>query len=83
MPLEALPSSLSKALGSRVRGLRVALGLSQERLARKLGMDRGDLSRLEAGKANPTMARVAHLAAALGCEPSDLMRASAPRRPAA
>jgi transcriptional regulator with XRE-family HTH domain len=44
-----------KLIAANVRRLRVALGLSQERLAFDAGVDRSYLGGMERGEANPTV----------------------------
>jgi len=48
--------------------LRSAAGLTQRQLAAKSGVQQADISRIEAGGANPTLATIAALAYALGAE---------------
>jgi DNA-binding XRE family transcriptional regulator len=48
--------------------LRRAAGLTQRQLAAKSGVQQADISRIEAGDANPTLATIAALAHALGGE---------------
>ena len=56
MPRLAAPDPLSEAIGRRVRGLRTALGLTQERLAFESGsIAKGHLSDLEKGLLRPTV----------------------------
>ena len=50
--------------------LRRAAGLTQRQLAARSGVQQADISRIEAGDANPTLATIAALAYALGAEPS-------------
>lgn len=61
-------------LGSNVRRLRVAKGISQEALALDAGMKRSYLSDLEHGTRNPTVRALGRLAEALGTEPAELLR---------
>lgn len=46
-------------MGNRVKEMRLALGLSQEDIAKRLGVTRGAISRIETGTTNltPAMAR--------------------------
>src|SRR5512133_2464798 len=48
--------------------LRRSAGLTQRQLAAKSGLQQADISRIEAGEANPTLATIAALAFALGAE---------------
>lgn len=63
--------------------LRRAAGLTQRQLAAKSGVQQADISRIEAGDANPTLATIAALAYALDGElrivPAALERASSMR----
>jgi transcriptional regulator with XRE-family HTH domain len=51
--------------GVRVRELRAAAGLSQDDLAERAGLFRTYMSRIETGRANPTVTVVTKLAQAL------------------
>jgi transcriptional regulator with XRE-family HTH domain len=70
-------------LARQVFDLRKAAGLTQRQLAAKSSVQQADISRIEAGDANPTLATIAALAYALGAElalePSR-QRKAAPRR---
>jgi transcriptional regulator with XRE-family HTH domain len=70
-------------LAREVFDLRKAAGLTQRQLAAKASVQQADISRIEAGDANPTLATIAALAYALGAElalePSR-PRKAAPRR---
>ncbi|HET8631636.1 MAG TPA: helix-turn-helix transcriptional regulator [Thermomicrobiales bacterium] len=59
------------AFPTRLRGYRTARRWSQERLAEAADLDHGLISRLEAGKRQPTRRAVAHLAAGLGLDPAE------------
>lgn len=59
--------------GERVRRRRTALGMTQEQLAAKVGMNRPDLSDIENGKHSPTLKTIERLAAALDVPPSALV----------
>ena len=52
-------------VGSNVRRLRKAAGISQAELANRMGVDRAYISGLELGERNPTVVTVWHLAQAL------------------
>jgi DNA-binding XRE family transcriptional regulator len=71
-------------LALSVIGLRRAAGLTQRQLAAKSGVQQADISRIEAGDANPTLVTIAALAFALGAElalePSRSRKAGPPRR---
>lgn len=67
---------LVQVLGTNVRTLRKAKGLSQEELALDAGMKRSYLSDLERGVRNPTVRALGRLAEALAVEPAELLRPS-------
>lgn len=67
-----------RALGKNVRERRTALGLSQQQLARKAGLDRSYLSEVERGLRNVSLLRIAHLANALGTSIADLLKGIEP-----
>lgn len=70
-------------LGWNVRRLRVAKGLSQERLALAAGMDRAYVGRIERGSENVTLARLEDLARVLDVPIAELFEATgASERPA-
>jgi transcriptional regulator with XRE-family HTH domain len=53
-------------VGENVRRLRLAAGISQAKLAERMGVDRAYISGLEKGERNPTVVTVWHLSKALG-----------------
>lgn len=55
-----------RAFGERVRELRLASGLTQDDLAERCGLFRTYLSRIETGRANPTLTMIHALASSLG-----------------
>jgi ribosome-binding protein aMBF1 (putative translation factor) len=61
-------TALAHAVAMRVIGYRVARGLSQSALARRLGMHQPAVARLEAGDHEPSLATLSRLAAKLGIE---------------
>ncbi len=60
------------AFGRRVRRLRTALTLRQPELAKRAGISRGYLARLEAGQQSPTLEVIEKLARALHVKPGQL-----------
>lgn len=56
---------LKKQFGDRVKSLRLESGMSQEAFADKCGIARSYMSRIERGKANPSLDAVEVLAQAL------------------
>jgi transcriptional regulator with XRE-family HTH domain len=70
------PDQAVRALAWRVHGLRVAAFLTQDGLARRAGLSRDTVARLEAGRISlgrPRMSTLTALAAALGVEPDQLL----------
>lgn len=63
VPARAL--SPQHVFGARVRALRLAGGLTQEDLADRCGLFRTYLSRIETGRANPTLTMIHALATSL------------------
>lgn len=61
-----------RAFGARVRERRLELGLSQEALALKAGIDRTYMGGVERGERNPALDNIWRIADALGVAPSDL-----------
>ena len=60
-------------IGIRVRSARLALGLSQEKMALDCGLDRTYVSSVERGKRNVSLVNIHRLASALGVTASDLL----------
>ena len=67
------PHPLSLALGRRVIDLRGRDGLTLDQLAKRAGMDRNYLWRIEEGRQNLSFRNVARLAKALGVTLSELV----------
>lgn len=66
--------------GAKLLALRVTHGLTQQKLSDKTAeqpeerrVGRDTISRYETGEASPTHLNLAALAAALGCQPADLL----------
>jgi transcriptional regulator with XRE-family HTH domain len=53
-------------IGRRIRAARLASGVSQETLAGKIGMTRGNYARIEQGRTNVTLDTLLRIAAGLG-----------------
>ena len=53
-------------LGARLRELRLEAGLTQAELARRTGIHRPNIARVEAGRATPSLETLARLAGAIG-----------------
>lgn len=60
-----MSDDVRRILGSNVRRLRKAAGLSQAELANRMGVDRAYVSGLELGERNPTIVTLWHLGQAL------------------
>jgi len=56
---------VERQFGKRVRELRLAMGLSQEKLAFKAGVHRTYLGGIERGERNPSLKNIAAIAMAL------------------
>jgi DNA-binding XRE family transcriptional regulator len=69
-PQETLDGS---SVGRRVRDLRVRAGLTQAELARRTGIHRPNIARVEAGRHTPSLETVARLAEALGTSPARIL----------
>lgn len=63
---------LSK-FGARVRNARLAIGLSQEKLALDCGLDRTYISSVERGKRNVSLINIHKLACSLGIPATELL----------
>ena len=71
-----VPSSPQRRFGSRIRELRLAAGLRQEDLAERCGLFRTYMSRVETGRANPTLTMIHALADSLGVAVTELFVAA-------
>ena len=67
-----------RCIGEQVRDLRHSKGLNRKRLAERSGVSERFLAQLETGTGNISVIRLRHVAAALDCEPSDLLSQSEP-----
>ena len=63
---EVLAQIDGPTLGGRIRTLRLAAGLTQAELARRTGIHRPNIARVEAGRHTPSLETIARLAAAIG-----------------
>ncbi len=66
---------IRKILGANLKRLRTAKGWSQEEYAFEAGIHRTYISDIERGARNPTIEVLVKLAAPLGVEAADLIRA--------
>jgi transcriptional regulator with XRE-family HTH domain len=65
---------MRKLVGRNAARLRLAAGLTQEKLAERSGLSQQYLSDLERGKLNPTVVTLYELAEALGVSHVELVR---------
>jgi transcriptional regulator with XRE-family HTH domain len=72
-----LAASPQHSFGARVRELRLGQDMTQEDLADRCGLFRTYMSRIETGRANPTLTMIHALAASLGVEVATLFQAGA------
>jgi transcriptional regulator with XRE-family HTH domain len=72
----AVPPPTPHALGTVVRGLRQARGLTLEALADEANMNVTYLSDIERGRSNPTLGKLGDLAVVLGIRVSELIAAA-------
>jgi transcriptional regulator with XRE-family HTH domain len=78
METNAQDSEVLKALGSRIRNLRAAQGLSQVQLADSAGMSARYLGEVEAGKRNVSFGRLNALAQRLAISLPELLNFEEP-----
>ncbi len=71
--LKRQTKTLGAALGTVITRLRVEKQWSQRRLAEKSGYESSSISRIERGRANPTMALIIVMADVFGLRPSQLL----------
>lgn len=64
---------LQKKIGNRIRELRESKGVSQQNLAAICNFEKANLSRLEAGRTNPTISTLYKISEALEVSLSDLV----------
>lgn len=62
-----------KLFGARLRELRLADGVSQEKLAEKIGRHRNYVGLLERAKQSPSLDTICRLAKALKVRPAELL----------
>lgn len=63
----------TETLGERIRATRQAAGLSQEKLAERLGLTRQAVTKWETGQSAPSTENLLHLAEVLGVPVTDLL----------
>ncbi|MFI2078447.1 helix-turn-helix domain-containing protein [Streptomyces triculaminicus] len=68
MPIDPLPDwviTRRRAVGNRIRAVRLDQNMTQERLAELAGLDRQAVNRIEAGSASPRLDSLLRIAYAL------------------
>ena len=70
----------TETLGERIRAARQAAGLSQEKLAERLGLTRQAVTKWETGQSAPSTENLLHLAEVLGVPVTALLDVSAPEQ---
>lgn len=68
------PPSVVIEFGRRLRAVREATGVSQERLAHICGLDRTYIGVIERGKKNPSLVTIVRIATGLQVDPAELVR---------
>ena len=65
---------ITAKIGNRIRELRTQTGLSQEKFAQKIGMDRTYFTTVELGKSNISIANIETIANGLEISLSELFK---------
>lgn len=68
---QGTPSALLLAVGSRIREIRQGKGISQDKLAYSIPLDRAHIGMIENGKRAATIPTLVKLAIALDCDVGD------------
>jgi len=66
-------NQLQKKIGERIRDLRESKGISQQNLAAICNFEKANLSRLEAGRTNPTVSTLNKISQALKISLSEIV----------
>ncbi len=64
----------STKLGKNIKRIREQRNMSQGDICREVGFDRAQMSNIEAGKGNPTLATIEKIARALGVTSDELLK---------
>jgi transcriptional regulator with XRE-family HTH domain len=75
-----MSDDVRRMVGRNVQRLRIAAGLSQAKLAERMGVDRAYVSGLELGRRNPTILTLWHIAKALDVKVRAFFDEEKPRR---
>ena len=67
-------ATVVQKFGMKLRKIRKAKGVTQEKLAESAGIDFSYLNRIESGKRNPTLKIIAKIARVLGIRLDELMK---------
>jgi transcriptional regulator with XRE-family HTH domain len=73
MPRRPQDKTFLLKLGAQIREVRLDLGLSQEELGFRVGTDRSEIQKIEAGKTEPLVGTLLRIALALEVEPGDIL----------
>ena len=65
---------ITQKIGAMIRELRTQLGISQEKFAMKIGMDRTYFASVELGKRNVSIVNIEKIANGLGVSLSELFQ---------
>ena len=71
-----MSKDLKAAIGAKLRAVREKLGMSQEEVAERAGVDRTYISILERGLKSPTLDTMEKICAALGTLPERVIEAA-------
>lgn len=74
MRAESSTHNLMNVFARALKRERQARGITQAELAGRIGRTQPEVSRYERGVCAPSLRRLQAMAAAIGCEPADLMR---------
>ena len=66
--------TVGEKIGERVRELRTMLKLSQAEVARRSGIQRPNIARLEAGEHTPSLDVIVRVADAMRIQPSEILK---------
>jgi transcriptional regulator with XRE-family HTH domain len=66
--------TLTSRLGKNIKRIREQKNMTQGDICRAVGLDRAQMSNIEAGKGNPTLAAIEKIAQALGATSDELLK---------